>query len=603
MWGYARPYLHWIVVAVTGIVFFTLTNAAAVIYIFHKLLSQLEAGTLAEGLTVSLPEVPLLLPDGYEWVVASGTRYEILNTLMLYAFGIIVVRVISDFIRLFVMKYVSISIARDIRAELYENMLRRPVTFFERRNVGDLMSRLSNDVSQVKQSLSVGLRDLFMAPLELVAAVGLVTYFAPYLALFFLIIPLCGYAIYHVGNRIKRYSRATQDVMGDLHSRMQERFSGIKLVKSAGYEDTEIEDFNQKNAKHFRKRRRKIASDSILRPALHSFVLFPALGILYLALSFVIEGVLSVTALGTFVISLPYIYKSLRKLSGLNETIQSSRGAAERIESIFEESEEYNVDLEDGERQPEFEEEIVFDSVEYHYPGYEDMALRDLDLSVERGENLALVGPSGVGKSTFTDLLMRFIDPTGGEIRMDGVPLPEYDLGDYRRIFGLVTQEPILFDTTIAENIGYGRAGVDEAAVRRAADQAEAMKFIEDLPEGLWTHVGEEGVKLSGGEKQRIALARALAGDPKILVLDEATSNVDSRSEKMIINAIENLPREMTLLTISHALATVQFADEIIVLNDHTIEAVGKHDTLVEESPTYRELYEHQVDELETAFQ
>lgn len=602
MWKYARPYFHWIVVATVGIILFTLTNAAAVIYVFHKLLSQIESGTLGEGLTVNLPEVPLLLPEGYEWVVASGSEYEILNTLMIYAAVIVFVRVVSDFIRLFVMDYVSIAIAKDIRADLYENILKRPVTFFERRNVGDLMSRLSNDISQVKQSLSVGLRDLFMAPLELFVAVGLVMYFAPYLAIFFLIIPICGYAIYHVGNRIRRYSRATQDVMGDLHSRMQERFAGIKLVKSAGYEATEIEEFNDQNEKHFRKRRRKIASDSILRPALHSFVLFPALGVLYLALSFVIQDYLTISALGTFLISLPYVYKSLRKLSGLNDTIQSSRGAAERIENIFSESRVYNVDLPEGNKEPTFDENIVFDDVGYHYPGYEEMALREINMTLTRGENLALVGPSGVGKSTYTDLLMRFIDPSSGEIRMDERELTEYNLTQYRRLFGLVTQEPILFDATISENISYGRDQVSQSDVIRAAQQAEAKKFIDDLPGGFETHVGEKGVKLSGGEKQRIALARALAGDPQILVLDEATSNIDSRSEKMIIDAIEKLPTEMTLLTISHALATVQFADQIMVLNDHTIEAIGDHSSLLEESPTYRELYEHQVDDLETAF-
>jgi ABC-type multidrug transport system fused ATPase/permease subunit len=316
----------------------------------------------------------------------------------------------------------------------------------------------------------------------------------------------------------------------------------------------------------------------------------------------VIQDYLTVSALGTFLISLPYVYKSLRKLSGLNDTIQSSRGAAERIENIFSESRVYNVDLNDGEEEPTFDNEIVLKDVGYHYPGYDEMALREINLTLSRGDGLALVGPSGVGKSTFTDLLMRFIDPTTGEIRVDGLELSEYDLTQYRRLFGLVTQKPILFDATISENISYGRDQVSQSDVIRAAQQAEAKKFIDDLPEGFETHVGEKGVKLSGGEKQRIALARALAGDPQILVLDEATSNIDSRSEKMIIDAIENLPTEMTLLTISHALATVQFADEIVVLNDHTIEDVGTHSALLEESPTYRELYEHQVDDLQTAF-
>ena len=601
LWDYVRPYLLYVIVSIIGIFFFTLTNSAAVIYAFHKLFSQLEAGTLSEGLTVSIPEVPVLLPQGAEWVVASGTPYEMLNTLIFYGFGIIAIRVVSDFIRLFVMKYVSISVARDIRSRLYENILRRPVTFFEQRNVGDLMSRLSNDIGKVKKAVNVGVRDIFMAPLELVASIGLVTYFAPYLAIFFLIIPICGYAIYHVGNRIRRYSRASQDVMGDINSLIQERFSGIKLVKSVAREDDEIEDFNEQNSKHFRKVRRKIASDSLLRPAMHSLVLFPALGILYMAASFVIQGFFTLTSVGTFMIALPYVYKSLRKLSAVNQTLQTARGAAERIDDIFGEKRDYYIDLQEGEAVPEFRENIEFDSVSYQYPGYEEFALKDINFTFESGKNVALVGPSGAGKSTFTDLLMRFIDPTSGEIRLDGKPLEEYDLTKYRRMFGLVTQSPILFDDTIKENIRYGRQDIGDEKVFDAARQAEALDFIEELPSGFDTRVGEEGVKFSGGEKQRIALARSLVSNPGVLVLDEATSDVDSRSEQKIVKAIENLPGDITLLTISHALATVRFAEEIIVLNDHSIEAVGKHDQLLEESSTYGELYEHQVGDLQTA--
>ncbi len=572
LWDYLRPYLVYVIVAVVGIFFFSISNAGAVIYAFHKLLSQMEAGTLSEGLIVSIPEVPYLLPAGYEWVVASGTKYEILNTLVLYGLGIGIVRVISDFVRLFVMNYVSISVGRDLRSELYENIMSRPVTFFEQRNVGDLMSRLSSDISNVTNAVNVGLRDLFLAPIELALAVGLVMYFSPYLALFFLIIPFCGFAIYRVGNRIRRYSRASQDVMGSLHSLIQERFSGIKLVKSVAREDNEIRDFNRRNSKYFRKLRRKITSDSLLRPVMHSLVLFPALVILYLAASFVIEGYLTLSSLATFVVAIPYIYKSLRKLSSLNETIQSARGAAERVDEIFRETRDYNVDLVEGDLTPRFRDGIEFDSVSYRYPGYDETALEEINFTFEQGINVALVGPSGAGKSTFTDLFMRFIDPTSGEIRLDGRPLTEYDLTEYRRMFGLVTQRPILFNDSIRENIRYGRTDAGQDRVRRAAKQAEAFDFVERLPSGFDTVVGEEGVKLSGGEKQRIALARALVSIPKILVLDEATSDIDSRSEKRIVHAIENLPDEITLLTISHAFSTVQFASEIVVLNDHSID-------------------------------
>lgn len=602
LWQYLRNYKPALVLAFIGMLLFSLTNTGVVIYIAHELFQQMEAGTLGESFSVEIPEVPFLMPEGYEWVIATGGPAEILNQIIVFAVIIILLRVISDFLRLFVMRYVSISVARDIRSKLYENMIYRPITFFERKNVGDLISRLSSDIDRVKSSVQTGLRDLVQAPMELIMAVGLVTYFAPYLSAFFLIIPVCGYAIYKVGNRIKRYSRATQDVMGNLITRMQERFSGIKLVKSAGREDRELEDFDRENDRHFRKLRRKIVSDSALRPAMHLTVSVLGIGVLYFAVQLILSGYLDKAALATFMISLPWIYKPLRKLSGLNDTIQTSRGAAERIEDIFMDAVAEHQDLPEGSETPTFDEAVEFHDVSYSYPDHNEIALRDISLQLEKGQNLALVGPSGAGKSTFTDLLLRFFDPTDGEIRLDGKPLQEYNLQGYRRLFGLVTQHSILFNDTITANIRYGRDSISEDAVRDAAERAEARGFIQDLDDGFETKVGEEGVRLSGGERQRIALARALAGDPKILVLDEATSDVDSRSEKKIIKAIENLPESISLVTISHALATVQFADRIVVLNQHEIEAIGEHEELVEKSPTYKQLYEHQVSELQTAF-
>ncbi|MFB6347615.1 MAG: ABC transporter ATP-binding protein [bacterium] len=602
LWKYMRNYKGLFVLAFVGIFIFSVTNSAVVIYLFQEIGSQIESGTLGNALTLDIPDVPILLPSGASMTIASGTKYEILNQVVVFLIGLAFIRGITDFIRLFVMRYVSINIGRDIRSELYRDMIRRPVTFFEQKSVGDLISRLSNDIGQVKNSIGMGLRDAIQAPLEMIMAIGIAIYYAPILGIFYLILPLCGWGIYHVGNRIKRYSRATQDVMGSLLTRMQEKFTGIKLVKSEAKEDEEIEDFDEENQRHFRKARRKAASNSILRPALHFFTTLPMIAVLYFAISMIISGYLTMTQVATFGISTLWVYKSLRKISSFNETIQTSRGAAERIDQIVNNSEDVFADLEEGDRTPVFEDKIEFQDVGYSYPDYDEMALKNINLTFGSGENLALVGPSGAGKSTFTDLLLRFIDPTEGRIVMNGHELKEYDLKQYRQMFGLVTQHTILFDDTIRSNIRYGRPDVDEDDIRRAADQAEAIDFIESLPEGFETDVGEEGVKFSGGERQRLALARALLGDPRILVLDEATSDVDSRSEKMILKAIENLPSDISLVTISHALSTVQFADRIIVLNDHTIESIGEHSQLVESSPTYSQLYEHQVNEVKTAF-
>jgi len=602
LWTYLHPYRGYLVLALLGMILFSLTNTGAVLYVAHELFQQMEAGTLGQKFTLGVPSVPYLLPGGREWVVATGSTATILNRLILYAVLLVVVRVLSDFIRLFVMRYVSICVGRDLRDHLYSDLIRRPVTYFEQQNVGDLMSRLSSDIERIKNAIRVGLRDLVQAPLELVLAVGIVTYFAPLLSLFFLIVPLCGWAIYRVGNRIKRYSRASQDVMGSLLSRIQERFAGIKLVKSVAREGREIEDFRRENHKFFRKMRRKIVADSSLRPVLHLAISLLGLGVLYAAVQLILHGYMNRAAMGTFLIALPWIYKSIRKLSGVNEKIQTSRGAAERLDQVLEETARIMTSLPEGKRDPAFRDSIVFDRVSYRYPGFEELALEELSLELEKGENLAVVGPSGAGKSTFTDLLLRFFDPTSGAVRLDGHPLPDYRLAPYRRLFGLVTQHTILFDRSVADNIRYGREDIDGEIVRDAARRAEAESFIRELPEGFDTVIGEQGVRLSGGERQRLALARALVAEPQVLVLDEATSNVDSRSERLILQALEKLPDELTLVTISHALATVQFADRILVLNDRRREAVGEHSDLMNSSPTYRQLYEHQVDEIQTAF-
>lgn len=600
LWKYLKNYKIGLTVAGGGIFLFSLSNTGVLIYGFYEFAQQWEAGTLGRSFSVSVPEVPFLFPSGAEWVMATGTPREMIHQLIPYVVILVLIRVFSDFVRLFVMRYVSIGVARDIRSDLYENMIYRPVTFFEQRNVGDLISRLSNDIQQVQNMVGRGLRNLFQAPLELLMAVGIVTYVAPWLSVFFLVLPLCGYAIYRAGNRIKRYSRVTQDVMGGLVSLMQERFSGIKLVKSAGNEDRELKDFNRKNQKHFRKLRRKIVVDSALRPMMHFTILAVGLGVAYIAFRLILAGYLSVAALGTFVFAIPWIYKPLRKLSGLNNSIQTSRGAAERIEQVFRVTLPEHSNLTIGTREPTFEQNVVFDDVDYSYPNQNELALKNVSLKLSRGENLALVGPSGAGKSTLTDLLLRFYDPTDGQVRLDGHDLEKYRLKSYRRLFGLVTQSPILFDDTVTQNIRYGRETISEVDVREAARRAEALSFIERLPRGFDTPLGEKGVKLSGGERQRIVLARALANDPKILVLDEATSDVDSQSEQKILRAIKNLPDSISLVTISHDLTTVQFADRIVVLNNREIEAVGSSDDLIETSSTYRQLYRHQADELKT---
>ncbi len=601
LWSFLRNYKLAMAVAILGMLLFSLSNGSLLLF-FREVMRQVFEGGLSDKLTLTIPTIPFLHPQATEVVLVEGSPQKLLIFVSLAGLAILCLTVIAEFLKIFIMKYVALNVGRDIRQDLYENMIQRPLSFFEERNVGDLMSRLSSDINRVKAAVTKALRDIIQSPLEILIVGGVALYVAPRLAAGFVVVPLCGYFIYKMGDRIKRYSRASQDVLGKLLSRIQEKFSGIKLIKAEATEATEIRDFAEENQKYFRKMRRKIFANSIMRPVVHLLVYGVAIGLLYLGGRLIIADLLHPADFMTFLLTLFWIYKPIRKITDVNKKIQGARGAAERINQVLDESRRVYTDLESGDKTPELREKIVFEEVTYSYPETDSAALADFNLQIEPGDNIAVVGPSGAGKSTFTDLLLRFYDPTEGELRLDGQSLPEYDLKAYRGLFGLVPQHTILFDASIEENIKYGRKELASSQVREAARQAEALPFIEKLSEGFETNVGEEGVKLSGGERQRLSLARALASEPQILVLDEATSSVDSQSEKMILKALEKLPEDMTLLTISHALATVQFVDRIAVLNNHRLEAVGPHQQLLEDSATYKQLYDHQVDSLQTAF-
>ncbi|MFB6356390.1 MAG: ABC transporter ATP-binding protein [bacterium] len=477
----------------------------------------------SQSFTIELPDLGFFGFTGGEWVLARGTTGDILITVTFFGVGILIVLVISEFLKLSVMDILAVAVGRDIRDDLYQHILNRPLAFFEQRNVGDLMSRLSSDVNTINGAITGALKDVIQSPLEILVVGGIAVYVAPLLSLIFLlVVPICGYVIFYVGEKIKRYSRNSQDVQGNLLSRVQERFSGIKLVKSEVNEDREIESFKKENRRYYRKERRKKVAKASLRSFLHFMIYGAALGLMFLGGQFIIKGYMNTEDFVVFLASLIWIYKPIRKLSGVNQKIQSSRGAAERIDAVFSESNRVLSQLSEGNREAQYEKSISFDNVYFEYEASDEEVLKDISVEIERGDRIGVVGKSGAGKSTFVDLLLRFYDPVDGQIKLDGIPLQQYCLESYRRLFGLGTQHTILFDDTIAENIRYGREGIDRKRIREATEEAQAWKFIREYEEGLDTMIGEQGVRLSGGERQRVALARALVTNPDILVLDDA---------------------------------------------------------------------------------
>ncbi|MFP4686846.1 MAG: ABC transporter ATP-binding protein [bacterium] len=594
LWSYLQPYWYWLIGGLVGMVAYGASHGT-LLYLVHEVAREIFEGDIRNQLTLEIPKVPLLDIGGNMVTVMEGTQLQILQAVLLLAIMVLIVEVIAELLSKLTMKILAQCVTRDIRSELYKNIIDRSLTFFESHNVGDLLSRVSADINQVQGSINSSVRDLVQAPLEVVFVLAVAVYAAPILAPAFIVIPLCVYIVIAIGKRVKKYSRQSQDVLGDILSLMQERFSGIKLVKALCAESEEKDFFNRKNQQFFRKLRRKIVADKIMKTVLHALIYTVGVLVFYIGGLLVFRWeLLAPQGLVVFVASLFWAYKPLRKAAGMYTELQSARGAAERIDQIFSETRVLYSRLSAGNKKPEFKDKISFEDVSYHYPNSETPAINRVNLEIKRGRRIALVGPSGSGKSTLMDLLMRFYDPTSGQIKLDGVPLPEYDLFSLRRMFGLVTQDPVLFDASIAENIAYARDYVPDEEIRRAAEQAEALDFISRMPEGFETVIGERGVRLSGGEKQRITLARALVSNPRVLVLDEATSNVDSESERAIVEAIGNLADDLTVVAISHTLATVQHVDEIVVINRHIIEARGSHEELLKESATYQSLYNYQ---------
>jgi subfamily B ATP-binding cassette protein MsbA len=594
LWSYVSAYWYWLLAGFVGMVAYGLSHGS-LMFLIHEVAREMFEGNISNRLTLEIPKIPLTNLGGGMVTVMQGTKLQILQAVLLLTILVLIVEVIAESLSKLTMKILAQAVTRDIRAELYKNIIDRSLTFFETRNVGDLLSRVSADIGQVRGSINSSIRDLVQAPLEIIFVLAVAVYAAPILAPAFIVVPLCVYIVIAIGKRVKKYSRQSQDVLGDILTLMQERFSGVKLVKALCAEAEEKEYFNKINQQFFRKLRRKIVANRIMKTILHVMIYSVGVAVFYVGGLLVFRWkLLEPQGLIVFVVSLFWAYKPLRKAAGVYTKLQEARGAAERIDQIFSETRVLYSRLSSGDKKPEFKDEIKFEDVSYHYPDSATPALDSIDLEIKKGTRIALVGPSGSGKSTFIDLLMRFYDPTTGKVKLDGAPLPEYDLFPLRRMFGLVTQDPVLFDATVAENIAYGRDFVPDEDIRRAAEQAEALEFISRLPQGFETKLGERGIRLSGGEKQRITLARAVVSNPEILVLDEATSNVDSESEQAIVEAIENLPGHLTMVTISHTLATVQHVDEIVVINRHKIEARGSHEELIEKSTTYKSLHQYQ---------
>ncbi|WP_018467118.1 ABC transporter ATP-binding protein [Calidithermus timidus] len=519
-----------------------------------------------------------------------------LDQLLFVLLGVFAGQAVFSGVQSYLVARAGEGVVADLRKSLYAHLLTLSPRFFERNKTGDITSRLTSDIATVQAVVSSTLVQLFTQPLVLVSTL-LILFLTNWklTALILAVVPVVILAAIFLGRMIRRVSKEFQDRVAEANARAEETLSGIRVVQSFTAEGLEAKRYSELIGNSFRVALRRALLGAVLNPVVF-FAIFAALGlVLWYGGRLVVLKEISPGQLFTFVLYTFNIAATVGTFTGIFTQIQSALGASSRIFELLDE----RPDLVEAVQPRPLERVqgwVRFQDVRFGY-GERGEVLRGVSLEARPGQVVAIVGPSGAGKSTLVALIPRFYDVTGGSIAIDGLDVREVALRELRSHIGIVPQETLLFSGSIAENIGYGRPGASEAEIVAAAKAANAHDFISAFPEGYGTLVGERGVRLSGGQRQRIAIARALLKDPRILILDEATSSLDSESEMLVQEALETLMRGRTTFVIAHRLSTVRRADVIVVLEAGRVVQQGTHEELLAMGGLYRDLYELQFRE------
>jgi ATP-binding cassette, subfamily B, bacterial MsbA len=504
---------------------------------------------------------------------------------------------VFDYAGTYLVNHAGFGMITNLRNDLYNSVLRRSAAFFTKHTTGTLISTIINDIERVQFAMSSVLAEflqqLFTFLFTAVAVVILGKELAWVLLLF---IPFIIYSAVKIGRRVRSTTRRGQDQLADVQNILHETITGNRIVKAFGMESWEVARFRKAAQRLFQANLRSVAAAAISSPLMDVFGAVAIALLLLLGRSEILRGALGSSDFVTFVAAVLSMYNPVRKFAVFNNSFQQALGASSQLFQ-FMDTEDVVAENAGAKRLPRFSKSIRFDGVSFAYEGNGEDAreiLRGIDLEVKRGEVLAVVGSSGAGKSTLVHLIPRFFDVSGGRILIDGHDVRDVTLSSLRSQVGIVTQETVLFNDTVRNNIAYGQPHVPQREVEAAARAALAHDFILALPSGYDTVIGEKGVLLSGGERQRLAIARALLKNAPILILDEATSALDSESEALVQSALHNLMTGRTVLVIAHRLSTVRRADRIVVIENGTIADIGTHDELMQKFGTYRRLYELQ---------
>ena len=492
----------------------------------------------------------------------------------------------------YLMNYVGEGIIRNLRNDLYNRIQDLPLAFFHKEKTGVLMSRITNDVNIIKAMVSTAVTGSLKDSFTIVGLTLVIFYRDWKMALFaFVVLPVAFFPLVEFGRKVRRVSTGCQESMADLSSFLHETFAGNKIVKAFGMESYEKKRFFEKTLNLFKIEMKAVVARSLSSPVMEFLAGIGIAFIIWYGGSKVISGTSTAGTFFSFMAAVLMLYDPVKKLSGLNNAVQQGLAAADRVFDII----EMETDIKEQKNSVKITRgphRVFFENVFFKYEDV--MVLKDINLDVKAGEILALVGMSGGGKTSLVNLIPRFYDVTHGAIRIDGVNICDASIFSLRDQMAIVTQEPILFNDSIRNNIAYGKMNATEQEIIEAAKAAYAYDFIQRFPDKFDTNIGELGGRLSGGEKQRICIARALLKDAPILILDEATSSLDAEAEMLVQKALENLMKGRTTFVVAHRLSTIDYADRIAVIVNGRIVEEGKQEELIARKGEFFKLYQMQ---------
>ncbi len=509
---------------------------------------------------------------------------------------------IFDYAGTYLVSYAGFGMITDLRDDMYNAILRRSAAFFQKHTTGTLLSTIINDLERVQFSLSSVLGEFLQQFFTLIFTIAAVVLLGGKLAwVLVLFLPAILFSSTKIGRRVRHTTRRGQDKLAEIQNILHETITGNRIVKAFGMESWEVDRFRTAAKRLLRANLRSVAAAAVSSPLMDTFGAIAIALLLLLGRNEIRHGAFTPGTYLAFIALVFKLYDPIRKFALFNNSFQQAVGASSEIFK-FTDSEDDVREKPGARKLPAFSRNIVFESATFSYGGDGEAArdiLRAIHLEVKAGEVLAIVGSSGAGKSTLVHLIPRFFDVTAGRLLIDGHDVRDVTLASLRAQIGIVTQDTVLFNDTVRNNIAYGQPHVSQKDVESAARAALAHDFIMDMPNGYETIIGERGLRLSGGERQRIAIARAILKNAPILILDEATSALDSESESLVQSALQNLVVGRTVLVIAHRLSTVRRADRIVVLENGTITDVGAHEDLMKKLGTYRRLYDLQFLEVD----